>query len=196
LLLFAVLLVGLLAMGLNMFNYPAFTWTEDEGVYVSQAWAVLRTGQLAPYTYVYDHAPGGWLLLAAWMGFTGQPLAFGNTIDSGRVLMLLLHLAMVPLLYHLARKLGCRAPLAALAAGLFSVSPLAVTYQRLVLLDSMMLFWVLLSLDLLLDGWGRLSRVIMSGFCFGVALVTKETAAVLLPVMIFIAVHQRRRSPW
>jgi signal transduction histidine kinase len=48
-------------------------------------------------------------------------------------------------------------------------------------------------LDLLLDGQGRVSRVAVSGFCFGVALLTKETAIFLLPAMLFIAVRERRR---
>jgi endo-1,4-beta-D-glucanase Y/4-amino-4-deoxy-L-arabinose transferase-like glycosyltransferase len=183
--------VALLAHGLNMFHYPAFSFKDDEGIYMAQAWALLREGRLAPYTYFYDHAPGGWMLLAAWMGLTGGPHTFGSAIDSGRVLMLLLHLAMTPLLYHVARKLGCGILAAALVTLLFSLSPLAIFYQRLVLLDTIMMFWILLSLDLLLDGWGRLSRVILSGVCFGLALLTKETAIVLLPALLFIAVQQR-----
>ena len=117
---------------------------------------MLREGRLAPYTYFYDHAPAGWIFLAAWMGLTGGPFTFGGAIDSGRVLMLLLHVAMVPLLYRVARKLGWPAGGRPGGRCLFSVSPLAIYYQRLVLLDNIMLFWVLLSLDLLLDGWGRL----------------------------------------
>ena len=46
----------------------------------------MREGRLAPYTYFYDHAPAGWILLAAWMALSGGPHAFGSTIDSGRVL--------------------------------------------------------------------------------------------------------------
>src|SRR6202022_3644444 len=90
-----------------------------------------------------------------------------------------------------ARKLGCGMPTAALAAFLFTVSPLALDYQRRLLLDNIMLFWCLLSLDLLLDGWGRLSRVTLSGISFGIALLTKETAAFLLLPMLYIAWQQR-----
>ena len=50
---------------------------------------------------------------------------------------------------------------------------------------------MLLSLDLLLDGWGRLSRVVLSGACFGIALLTKETAFFLLPALLVIVVQQR-----
>ncbi|MFI5267726.1 MAG: glycosyl hydrolase family 8 [Chloroflexota bacterium] len=188
-----LVVVGLVAHGINMFQYPALNRFDDEGVYLSQAWAVIREHQLAPYAYFYDHAPAGWLLLAGWMLLTGGPHAFGLAVDSGRTFMLLLHLAMVVLLYRLARKLGCPVWAAALATLLFSVSPLAVYYQRAVLLDSFMLFWVLLSLDLLLDDWGRLSRVALSGCCFGLALLSKETAAFLLPAMVFFAIQQRQQ---
>jgi endo-1,4-beta-D-glucanase Y/4-amino-4-deoxy-L-arabinose transferase-like glycosyltransferase len=185
--------VALVAHGFNMFNSPSITAFGDEGIYTSQAWAILREHRLSPYTYFYDHAPGGWILSAGWMWLTGGPFTFGSALDGGRMLMLLLHVAMAPLLYHLARKLGCGAPLAALAVLLFSLSPLAVYYQRLVLLDNIMLFWALLSLDLLLDGWGRLSRTALSGICFGLAVLTKETALFLTPAMLYIAVQERRQ---
>jgi endo-1,4-beta-D-glucanase Y/4-amino-4-deoxy-L-arabinose transferase-like glycosyltransferase len=191
-LIIGLVVAGLAAHGINMFQYPALNRFDDEGVYLSQAWAVIREHQLAPYAYFYDHAPAGWLLLAGWMLLTGGPHAFGLAADSGRTFMLLLHLAMVVLLYRLARKLGCPVWAAALATLLFSVSPLAVYYQRAVLLDSFMLFWALLSLDLLLDDWGRLSRVALSGCCFGLALLSKESAAFLLPAMIFFAIQQRQ----
>ena len=182
---------GVVAHGLNMFQFPSFTGLDDEGIYAAQAWAILREGQLSPYTYVYDHVPGGWILLAAWMSITAGPHAFGGAIDSGRVLMLVLHVASVVMLYRVARKLGCGTATAAAGSMLFSISPLALGYQRRLLLDNIMLFWSLLSLDLLLDGWGRLSRVTLSGICFGVAMLTKETAVFLVPPVLFIAWQQR-----
>jgi endo-1,4-beta-D-glucanase Y/4-amino-4-deoxy-L-arabinose transferase-like glycosyltransferase len=186
-------LVALLAHGLNMFNFPARTLLEDEGIYAEQAWAVLLNGHLAPYTYTYDHAPGGWIMVAAWYALSGGHTTFGGAIQSGRVLMLLLHVAMVPLLFHLARKLGAGLTGAGLAAFLFSLSPLAIFYQRLLLLDTIMLFWVLVSLDLLLNGWGSLSRIVLGGTCFGIAALSKETALFLLPAVLVIAFLDRRR---
>jgi hypothetical protein len=56
-------IVGLLAgiVGVvhawGMGRYPRFT--DDEGIYVSQAWAVGKLHALAPYTYWYDHPPLG-----------------------------------------------------------------------------------------------------------------------------------------
>lgn len=185
--------IGLVAHGFNMFNFPSFTYNGDEGIYTGQALAVLRQGQLSPYTYFYDHAPGGWILMASWMALSGGPHTFGSVIESGRVLMLLLHVAMIHRLYRVARAFGCGPAPSALATLLFSLSPLAVFYQRAITLDSMMLFWVLISLDLLLDGQARLSRVALSGACFGLALLTKETAIFLLPAMLLLAFQERRR---
>src|SRR5262245_16414478 len=192
-LILALMAVGLIAHGFNMFNFPSFTYNGDEGIYSGQALAVLRNSKLSPYTYFYDHAPAGWILMAAWMALSGGPHAFGSVIDSGRVLMLLLHLAMIHRLYRVAREFGCGPAPAALATLLFSLSPLAIFYQRSITLDSLMLFWVLISLDLLLDGQGRLSRVALSGACFGLALVTKETAIFLLPAMLLLAFQERRQ---
>src|SRR5579872_5612392 len=124
-LLLGIVAIGLLAHGLNMFQYPSFTASDDEGIYASQAWAILREGQLSPYTYVYDHVPGGWILLALWMAITGGP----HAIDSGRVLMLLLHVGSLLMLYQIARKLGCGVSTAAFAALVFTISPLALTYE-------------------------------------------------------------------
>jgi endo-1,4-beta-D-glucanase Y/4-amino-4-deoxy-L-arabinose transferase-like glycosyltransferase len=188
-----LMLIGLIAHGLNMFNYPALHLMDDEGIYAAQAWAILREGQLTPYTYFYDHAPAGWIMLAGWHLITGGQYAFGSAVESGRVLMLVLHVAMIPLLYILSRKLGAPAPAAALGGVLFSISPLAIFYQRLVLLDTMMLFWVLLSLVLLLDDSGRLSRMVLSGVFFAVAVLTKETAIFLLPAFLYLAFLERRR---
>src|ERR1700750_1111184 len=77
------LLIGLVSHGWNMFRYPLYL--TDEGIYMEQAWSVLREGKLSPYTYFYDHAPTGWLVIAGWVGIIpGQFNAFGNPINVGR----------------------------------------------------------------------------------------------------------------
>lgn len=191
-LVFGLMIVCLFAQGINMLGYPASIAIDDEGTYVALAWSVVTQGQLDHYTYTYGHVPGGWILLAVFMLLSGGPHALEMPVNSGRLLMLILHVAMVPLLYRLARKLGCPAPAAGLASFLFSVSPLAIFYQRPFLLDSVMLFWILVSLFLVLDSRGRLSRVVISGFCFGLALLSKEPAIFLLPAMLYVAWRWRQ----
>src|SRR5215471_18743252 len=92
------LLAAAVTHGYNVFNYPLYV--TDEGIYIQQAWSVLREGRLSPYTYFYDHAPAGWLVIAGWVSvLPHQFQTFGNTINTGRVLMLLVHLASVYLLF-------------------------------------------------------------------------------------------------
>lgn len=188
-----LVLVRLLAHGLNMFGYPARSLLEDEGIYISQAWAVLKEQRLSPYSYTYDHAPGGWLLTALWMRLSGGLHSFGDSSNSGRVFMLVLHLLMVVLLYRLARRLECGLVASALAVLLFSISPLALFFQRLLLLDNIMLAGVLLSLNWLFDQRERLSRIIWSGLIFGLAILSKETAVFLIPAMLLIVWHHQRQ---
>src|SRR5512146_2825778 len=75
-LILALIGIGLITHGLHMFHYPAFTLLDDEGIYTSQAWAIIREHTLTPYTYFYDHAPLGWILLAGWMWLTGGVRTF------------------------------------------------------------------------------------------------------------------------
>ncbi len=121
-LLWAVLLalVAGLARGWNMFHFPYYE--SDEGTYMSQAWALLHLGKLAPYTYWYDHAPGGWVQIALWSLLTGGFYTFGEPVNSGRVLMLLMHLGSVLMVYRIARSLSRSwvAPTIAVLAWTFS----------------------------------------------------------------------------
>ena len=75
--------------------------------------------------------------------------------------MLILHVANVYFLFQIARKFTravCWRP--TIACFFFNFSPLAVYYQRMVLLDNIMVFWFLLSMYMLLHKeasslWGR-----------------------------------------
>src|SRR5260221_13031472 len=99
-LLSGLLIISGVAHAYNMFHFPYYE--NDEGVYMSQAWALIAKGQLAPYTYWYDHAPGGWILIALWTLLTGGFFTFGLSVNSGRVLMFILHLLSVFFLYTIS----------------------------------------------------------------------------------------------
>jgi 4-amino-4-deoxy-L-arabinose transferase-like glycosyltransferase len=173
-------LTGAVTHGWNTFRYPLYL--TDEGIYMGQAWAVVREGKLTPYTYFYDHAPLGWIAIAGWvLPLPHQFEAFGNPINTGRVLMVLVHLGSVFLLFEIVRRWTGRVSAAFLAAFLVNVSPLAVYYQRQVLLDNLMVFWVLLGLYLLARKDGRVVTATGAGLAFGFAMVTKENALFLLP---------------
>jgi 4-amino-4-deoxy-L-arabinose transferase-like glycosyltransferase len=187
-------LVALVARTINLRHSPSLTSFDDEGIYVAQAWSVLRQGRLSPYTYVYDHAPAGWILLAGWMRLVGGPLALGNAIDTARALTVGLGILSVPLLYMIARRMGCPPAATAAGTGLYAVSPLATFYGRLVLLDTIMVFWLLLSVALLLAGGGAYWRWLLSGACFGLAILSKEAGVAFVPAALLLVYMQRRPS--
>src|SRR6266404_9836920 len=144
-LLLGSLLTGAISHGYLLFLYPHYI--TDEGIYMQQAWSVLREGRLSPYTYFYDHAPAGWLMIAGWVSVLPHQFeAFGNAINTGRVLMLLVHIASTFLLFQIARRLSGSLIAAVVATFFFNLSPLAIYYQRQVLLDNLMVFWLLVSL--------------------------------------------------
>jgi 4-amino-4-deoxy-L-arabinose transferase-like glycosyltransferase len=185
------LVSGLITHGYHLFEYPLYS--TDEGIYLERAWAVLREGRLSPQTYYYDHAPGGWLLIAAWeLVLPSHFETFGNPVNSGRVLMLLLHLGSVFFLFEIARRFsgGLLAPVT--ATFLFNFSPLAIYYQREVVLDNIMVFWVLLSIYLLLRREGRLFTGLWSGLAFGISVVTKENAIFFAPAIFYLLSCQTR----
>ncbi len=180
----AILLVAALAHGINMFNYP--TYLGDEGIYTSQAWAVAKEGRLAPYTYDYDHAPLGWIQLAVWVMLSGGFHTFGMTINSGRVLMLIMQVGSTFLLYRIARSISHSVTVASLACLLFALSPYAIYLHRRVLLDNITTFWMLLSIMLLLSGRFSLKRVWLSAAALGISILSKENTSFLVPVLIYL----------
>jgi endo-1,4-beta-D-glucanase Y/4-amino-4-deoxy-L-arabinose transferase-like glycosyltransferase len=181
-----VLLAGLLAHSINMFGFPLYLG--DEGSVMQNAWAVLRMGILTPYTYWYDNPPAGWILVAAWTALTGGFHTFGSAVDGGRVLMLVLHGLSIVLVYRIVLTLSQNVWAAAAAGLLFTLSPLSVVYGRMVLLDNIMVFWLLMSTRLVLNYYGRFWMLMAGALCYAMAVLTKEIALIFLPAFV-IAVY-------
>lgn len=179
-----VLIIAAVAHGYNMFNFPYYE--NDEGTYMSQAWSIIAQGQLAPYTYWYDHAPFGWMMIAAWSWLTGGFFTFGFSVNSGRTLMLVLHVLASIFVYFIGKKLTGSKWVGIISVLIFSLSPLAIYFQRRVLLDNIMTFWMLLSLMLILYNNNKLRYLIASAVSFGFAILSKENAVFLLPIFMYI----------
>jgi 4-amino-4-deoxy-L-arabinose transferase-like glycosyltransferase len=176
----------------HLFLYPLYT--TDEGIYMQQAWSVLSQARLSPYTYFYDHAPGGWLMIAAYAAaLPTQFQTFGDAINTGRVLMVLVHVANVFFLFQIANRLSGRRLPAVVACFIFNFSPLAVFYQREVLLDNLMVFWILLSIYVLTREDQRVVTAALSGLACGMAIITKENAIFIAPVILYL-LHRKLRS--
>lgn len=186
-----VLVISAVAHGVNMRGFPY--WENDEGVYVAQAWAVRTQGQLSHYTYWYDHAPAGWLVIAGWQMISGLA-TFGSTIDSGRVLMWMVHIAASGMLLVAARRLSGKNLGGYLAVLVFSLSPLAIYFQRRVLLDNMMVWWVLVAWVMVLGNKWKLWTAIAGGAIFGWAVLTKEVAVYFLPGMLYTLAKRRTEN--
>ncbi|HUQ40923.1 MAG TPA: glycosyltransferase family 39 protein [Candidatus Limnocylindrales bacterium] len=191
LILIALALFAAVMHGVNMFDYPAVSLADDEGTYLEQAWSVLREGRLAPYTYTYDHVPGGWVQIAGWFALVG-PRAFGSVLATGRVFILILHVASVALLYLSARRLGVPRAGSIIGGALFAASPLALFYGREVILENVMVFWLMVSLALLLFVRGATGAA-LSGLALGIAILSKEPALILVPAYAFLAATRAPR---
>ncbi len=179
-----LLLISAIAHGYNMFHFPYFE--NDEGVYQSQAWALLTKGTLAPYTYWYDHAPGGWIFIALWVLLTGGFFTFGFSLNSGRVFMLVLHIVSCVFLYFIGKRVTGSKLVGAISVLIFSLSPLGIYFQRRILLDNIMTFWILFSFFLLTQYKQRLRFIILSAFAFGIAVLSKENAIFFIPVYLYV----------
>ncbi|HEY8475302.1 MAG TPA: glycosyltransferase family 39 protein [Chloroflexota bacterium] len=185
-----LLALSFISHAYNLFQYPPYLG--DEGIYMEQAWAVLRQGKLSPYTYFYDHAPAGWLLIAWWtLLLPAKFSTFGMAINAGRVLMLVLHVASSAMLFSVARRWGGTTA-AAIAVLVFSLSPLSIYYQRMVLLDNIAVFWVMASLYLILFDRKRLWTVAGSAATLGLAVLSKENSLFFAPVLGYLLYRQVR----
>jgi hypothetical protein len=180
--LIAVLAVAAGFTGYNIFGYPHYEL--DEGTYVGSAWTMMSEGHLFYYTYTYAHPPLGWFQIGLWSVLTGGFDRFGMSINSGRALMLVLTILSTLLIFLIVRRGTGRVAPAALAGIAFSVSPLAIGFHRQVYLDNIGTCWMLLSLLLLQSARGRLGRIVLSAVVFGIAFLTKEVFAAMLPGMV------------
>ena len=184
---FVVVLV-LVTQGVNMLHYPYLE--DDEGTYFARAWAVFHLGSLTPNTYVYDHAPLGWIQIAIWQLLTFG-YRFGYGLASGRVLMLLYGVGSALLVLAIGKRSSGKVWVGLLAACLFSLSTYGIFYHRRILLDNVATFWILLSLYLLV-GRPNLTRVWLSGIAIGIAVLSKETSLAVMPALLLLAA---RRTP-
>jgi hypothetical protein len=168
---------------INLTGSPARL--DDEGTYMAQAYAVNQWGELAHYTYWYDHPPAGWLQLALWTAISGPDFG-GNAVAAGRYLMVFVAGITAALLWVLARRIEMSRWASAAAVAIFALSPLAISLSRTVYLDNLATAWVLGALVLLCSPRYRLSAMFGAATCFGIAVLTKETMLLLMPMFAWL----------
>lgn len=191
----SLLTLSVIATAWNLFYFPYYE--NDEATYTARAWAFITEGRLDVYTYRYDHAPLGWIVLGIWQLLTGGSHFFGSLLESGRVFMLALHGASTVLVYLIARRLSGGSKLAAVVAVIFfALSPLALYFHRRILLDNIMTFWLLVSFFFATQPTQRLKYYILSAVTFGIAVLTKLNAIFIAPAVLYIVwlrAHRRHR---
>ena len=187
-----ILLIVTLTQGINMFLYPYYE--QDEGTYMSQAWAVVHLGRLAYYTYFYDHAPLGWIQIAAWTFMSGGFHTFGSAINSGRVLMFLFQLGSTVILYYIARSISSKISIAVIVSLLFILSPYGIYFHRVVLLDNIATFWMLLSILFLVSGRLTLKQTWLSALALSISILSKEVTIFLIPVLAYLVFYRADKS--
>jgi len=165
-------------------QFPAFF--DDEGAYVSQAFAVDNLHALTPYTYWYDHPPLGWILLGAWAKVFPVFSSTSHAIAASRTFVLCTFVLSAALLYGVARRMSLGPGLSAVAVAFFGLSPLALDYQRMTLLDNIAMPWLIAAFFLALTPRRRMAMYAASGVCFALTVLTKETFLLFLPSLAFL----------
>jgi 4-amino-4-deoxy-L-arabinose transferase-like glycosyltransferase len=181
---FIFLFLNVLIKSWNIFKNPVYT--EDEGTYVSQATAIITHGKLSYYTYWYDHAPIGWFVIAIWQKLIRSlPFIFQNYIDETRVFMVLCSSISLILIIKICKQIEIRNWIICFISTIYIFSPLAITYQRAIFLDNIMIMFVLASVYIILIA-NNYFYWVSSSILFAFAILTKETAIFFIPFIIFI----------
>lgn len=168
----------------GMYDSPARF--DDEGTYTAYAWAVPNLHRLAHYTYWYAHPPLGQLQMGFYNVVTD---AFGRlpyAVATGREFALVCKLLAIVLMFRLARRLGFSRATTALAVCLFSLSPLAVYFQRTALLDNLVTPWLLAAFFFAASPRRSIWAAAASAACFAVAVLSKETALLFMPALVLL----------
>ncbi|MFG3495175.1 ArnT family glycosyltransferase [Streptomyces sp. NPDC047928] len=188
----ALLLVIAVVQAVNISGFPSFS--DDEGTYLAQAWAVQQGEGLAHYEYWYDHPPLGWIQIAllSWLPALLAPEAM--TVGAVRSVMLSITLVTAALLYVLARRLALPRWTAALAVVLFGLSPLAVELHRQIFLDNIAVAWIIGAFVLAASPSRHLWHHFAAGICAAVAVLSKETMLLALPALLFTMWRHSHRA--
>ena len=179
-----VLLILGVSLGFQARSIFHALYTADEGTLMANAQAILR-GRITPYAYDYSQPPLGWVQIAGWVRLTGGIASFGNAINSGRVLMLILAGASSLLLYLITRSMSGSRSTALLAMMLYTLSPLSLLYRDQVLPYNIAMFWLLLSLWLVTSSKSRLGSFAVAAAALGIAILSDALFLIFLPAMLY-----------
>lgn len=180
-----LVVLGLAAAAMSVWNLDgAADYMDDEGTYTAQAFSVLE-GELAPYTYWYDHPPLGWIQLGALAWIPNMlGLGDGSYIGTTRYAIAPFFVATALLIYLIARRLDVHRSFAALGVVVYIFSPLALVFGRSVYLDNIGTTWLLLAFWMAISPRTALWHHVGAGLFFALAVLSKETLALFGPALM------------
>lgn len=189
-------LIFVLSVAIALYNIGGFPkMIGDEGIYVSQAYWLAHFGLLGPYTYWYDHFPLGWAQIGLWQRLVGTTGFLGYTVLSARVFMGIILGGTTSILYLITHKITNSKMLSFFSAFIFISSAITLTFGRMVLLDNLAIFWLLLSLLLLISKPNHIKNLALSGLTLGIAILTKESLLFFLPPFLYLSYYLNRQNP-
>ena len=156
---------------------------DEAGYYIPAALDIYNGWRLVPEsTLPTGHTP----LLMIYLALVWKVFGFSPLVT--RTAMVLVAAATVTATYVLARRVTGREP-AAWAALLLALSPMFFAQSTMVFLDLPAALFTTLAVIALLDG-----RTLMFAVVASLAVLTKETAVVVLPVAWTYAIYAARRG--
>ena len=174
----------------NVTGFPNLFY--DEGVYMRRAMHVME-GLGPQESNYYDHPYFGQIFLAGMLQSLGYPESLSPSSDMDsikslyavpRILMGILAIADTFLIYKISERLYSR-NVALLASILFAVMP-STWFTRMILLDSMLLPFLLLSIVLAIYSKNNFILIVFSGISLGVAIFTKVPVVTFIPLVGFL----------
>ena len=182
----------------------------DEGVYMRRAMHVME-GLGPQEAYYYDHPFFGQIFLGTILKVIGYPESLNPSADVHsieslyqvpRVLMGILAVIDTFLIYKIAERMYNR-NVALFASIIFAVMP-ATWFTRMILLDSILLPFLLLSILLAVYTSKSKSEksmninnyilIVFSGIFLGLAIFTKIPAFTIIPLVAFLIYRNNKRS--
>jgi 4-amino-4-deoxy-L-arabinose transferase-like glycosyltransferase len=189
-LLLLALVLCLLRFAFLRADFPNHSpWMMDQAKFTDEGWwasAAVRHFLIGHWQVAGDYNPAAavpvWpLFLTLIFHFTGVTLVAARTVNVS------FSIATVALVYAVVRRYGGTETTGAVAALLLAASPFAFAFSRLATLDTVVVFeWSLLLWVASYVKPGRGSPIVALGILIPIMLLTKTTALVLVPAVLWV----------
>jgi 4-amino-4-deoxy-L-arabinose transferase-like glycosyltransferase len=186
-------LIAVVAAGLRMVAIGSAEQVSVDEIFYTSLGHSVRLGHIPPLIGASGtgatsgqpfllHPPGYFVLAAVWEVVAGRPADLVDQMVRARALNLVLATVSAVLIYWIGRRIATRWA-AVLGALVFAIDPFVLRQNGVTFLETASVMWLLAGLLLLLraiqDGDRRPPwLVVTAGFCLGLAIVTKDMAAI------------------